>query len=175
VKPEARLPAILRGEDRPGLARDGLTLAGMCVRKEMHAAAARLSVQAFADVKRLADDLSAQHRYNAACSAALAAAGKGEDAAKLGQKDRRALRRHALTWLRADLAARQKQLKGLRGPEARAALALWQKDAGLAGLRDEAALAKLPAEERAACERLWADVAALLEEAETPAKKEGRP
>jgi len=31
--------------------------------------------------------------------------------------------------------------------------------------------APLPAEERAACERLWADVAALLNKAETPARK----
>jgi hypothetical protein len=46
----------------------------------------------------------------------------------------------------------------------------WQQDGDLAGLRDAAALAKLPAEERAACERLWADVAALLKKAEGEAK-----
>ena len=49
--------------------------------------------------------------------------------------------------------------------------------AGTAFLReteDKAALAKLPAEERAACEKLWADVAALLKKAEAPAKKEGK-
>ena len=32
----------------------------------------------------------------------------------------------------------------------------------LAGIRDPAAVAKLPANEREACEKLWADVAALL-------------
>jgi hypothetical protein len=43
------------------------------------------------------------------------------------------------------------------------ALRHWQEDSDLAGIRDAAALAKLPAEERTACEKLWADVAALLQ------------
>jgi serine/threonine protein kinase len=38
----------------------------------------------------------------------------------------------------------------------------WRKDADLAGLRDEEALAALPAEERAPCRALWADVASRL-------------
>ena len=41
----------------------------------------------------------------------------------------------------------------------------WQKDTDLAGIRDAAALAKLPAEEQKACTQLWADVAALLKKA----------
>jgi len=32
----------------------------------------------------------------------------------------------------------------------------------LAGIRDPAAVAKLPADEQEACKKLWADVAALL-------------
>jgi hypothetical protein len=47
----------------------------------------------------------------------------------------------------------------------------WQQDPDLAGLRDEAALAKLPAEERAACEKLWADVVSLLKQAEDRGKQ----
>jgi len=42
-------------------------------------------------------------------SAALAAAGQGEDAAKLDDKERTRLRKQALDWLRADLALRRKQ------------------------------------------------------------------
>jgi hypothetical protein len=42
----------------------------------------------------------------------------------------------------------------------------WQEDTDLAGVRDAAALAKLPAKERAAFTTLWADVAALLNKAE---------
>jgi hypothetical protein len=47
----------------------------------------------------------------------------------------------------------------------------WQEKRDLAGVRDKDALAKLPAEERAAWEKLWADVAAVLKKAETPAPK----
>ena len=46
----------------------------------------------------------------------------------------------------------------------------WQKDPDLAGIRDQEALAKLPPEERAAYERLWADVAALLKKVEEERK-----
>jgi hypothetical protein len=37
----------------------------------------------------------------------------------------------------------------------------WRKGPDLAGVRDKEALAKLPAEERAACEKFWADVTLL--------------
>src|SRR5262249_13214043 len=112
-----------------------------------------------------------------ACSAALAAAGQGEGAAGRGGAERAGLRRQALSWLRADLAARGKQLKSWwpgEAAQARQALTLWQKDADLAGLRDKEALAKLPAEEGTACERLWVDVAALLKKAEGTAQKGGK-
>jgi hypothetical protein len=50
----------------------------------------------------------------------------------------------------------------------------WQTDSDLAGIRDKAALDKLPAEERKAFARLWADVAALLKKAQAPAGEEGK-
>jgi hypothetical protein len=43
----------------------------------------------------------------------------------------------------------------------------WQRDLDLAGIRNPAALAKLPAEEQQACRQLWQDVAALLQQAAT--------
>jgi hypothetical protein len=48
----------------------------------------------------------------------------------------------------------------------RKALQHWQKDAGLAGIRDPDAVAKLPTDEQDACKKLWADVAALLKKVE---------
>jgi hypothetical protein len=42
---------------------------------------------------------------------------------------------------------------------------LWQREKQLAGLRDPAELAKLPAEEQGAWRQFWADVAALHERA----------
>jgi hypothetical protein len=41
----------------------------------------------------------------------------------------------------------------------------WQRDTDLAGVRRAPALAQLAREERAAWERLWADVADLLDKA----------
>ena len=41
-----------------------------------------------------------------------------------------------------------------------------QKDLDLAGIRDPAAVAKLPADEQEACKKLWADVAGLLKKLE---------
>ena len=60
--------------------------------------------------------------------------------------------------------------KPARCGEIRQTLEHWQQDADLAGIRDAAARAKLPAEERAACGKLWADVAGLLKRAEEMAK-----
>ena len=99
--------------------------------------------------------------------------GQGEDGAKLDHLERIRLRRQALDWLRADLALCTKQLKGgapADRAEAQKGLRHWQKGPDLAGIRDQAALAKLPAEERAACVKLWADVAELLKRAEETAK-----
>jgi tetratricopeptide (TPR) repeat protein len=175
LKLEARLPGILRGEDQPASARESLDLAHLCVQKKMNAAAARFWATAFAAEAKLADDLQARHRYNAARSAALAAAGQGEDATKLDDKERARLRQQALDWLRADLALRTMQLdSGWPGDRAAVQQQLrhWQKDSDLAGIRDKAALGNLPTEEGKAVAQLWADVAALLKKAETPAQKE---
>jgi tetratricopeptide (TPR) repeat protein len=164
---EGQLPAFLKGEFQPRDTAERLGLIGVCHAKKLHHAATGLFAAAFAADPKLADDLKSAHRYNAACSAALAAAGQGEDAAKLEQQKTR-LRKQALDWLRADLALRTKQL-GSGQPADRAAvqqkLRHWQQDTDLAGIRDTAMLAKLPAEERAACKKLWADVAALLKKA----------
>jgi hypothetical protein len=116
----------------------------------------------------MADNLQAGHRYNAACSAALAGCGKGADAGSLDDKERARLRRQALDWLRADLAAWAGQAaidKDADRVRVRQKLGHWQRDPDLASLRDAPELAKLPAEEQEACRRLWADVKALLKQA----------
>jgi serine/threonine-protein kinase len=152
-----------------------LKLAFMCYRKGLYAAAARGSAEAFAADPKLASDLQGRYRYSAACSASLAAAGRGEDAAGLDDKERARLRRHALDWLRADLALWTKQLESDK-PAVRAvvpqALRHWQKDTDLAGIRDKTALAKLPNAEQTPFIQFWAEVAALLKKAETPAKQD---
>jgi tetratricopeptide (TPR) repeat protein len=170
-----KLPGLLNGSYTPASNAERLDLAKWCQIKKLHHMATRMYSAAFAAEPKLADDLTAGHRYNAACYAALAAAGKGEDAAKLGDTERTRLRQQALDWLRADLVQRGKLWETGKSADRAAvqrALRHWQQDRDLAGLRDPAALAQLPAEERAACEQLWAGVAALLTPAEAAAKKE---
>jgi serine/threonine-protein kinase len=168
----AKLPAILRGDARPANTAEALALAQLCQRyKQMHVAAARLYAEAFAADPKLAADRKAQHRYNAACTAALAAVGQGKDADKLDARERQRLRRQALEWLRADLDAWSKRIADAKVQEKetiRKVLEHWQQDTDLAALRDDKTLSTLPAEERDACKKLWADVAALLDKAKAP-------
>ena len=163
-----KLSAFQNGSYTPASNAERLALAEWCQIEKLNHTATRLYAAAFAADPKLADDLEAGHRYSAACYAALAAAGQGEDAAKLDDKDKARLRQQALDWLRADLALRTRQLESGQPADrtaAQQALRHWQQDRDLAGLRDAAALAKLLPEERAACERLWADVAALVKKA----------
>jgi hypothetical protein len=53
----------------------------------------------------------------------------------------------------------------------------WQRDPDLAGLRDEAALAKLPPAEREASRKLWAEADSLLQKAreQERSKEEEKP
>jgi serine/threonine-protein kinase len=153
---EAKLPTVLKGESQPTDA-ERLGLAEVCQAKHLHRAAARFYTEAFAAQPRLADDLQAGHRYNAACVAALATGGAG--AAKLGDKERADLRRQVLDWLRADLKAWAQATDQVL---VQRTLQHWQKDTDLASVRDKEALAKLPPAERDAWQKLWTDVADLL-------------
>jgi hypothetical protein len=85
--------AILKGEAQPGDAAEQMALAQLCAAKKEFAAAARFYAGAFTARAALADDLRAQNRYNAACAAALAAAGQGEDASQLDGQARARMRR----------------------------------------------------------------------------------
>ena len=72
------------------------------------------------------------------------------------------------SWLRDELPTWSKML-GLAIPEARSTVRQkiehWQNDPDLASVRDRSALDKLPAAERDAWQRLWADVGSLLQRA----------
>jgi hypothetical protein len=121
-------------------------------------------------VSRLAAeaDLAAAHGYDAACCAALAASGRGQDAAPLAEGERARLHRQARAWLRADLDAwRRRVLDGNLRDRADAATALrhWQGDTDLSGVRHPWSLRRLPADERGQLQTLWADVDALRQSA----------
>jgi Flp pilus assembly protein TadD len=168
VQLDNQLPAILQGEAKPKDASEQVELARLCALKSWHAASARFYADAFSARPAPAPRVVAAHRFNAACSAALAGCGRGEDKPLPTAEQRAGLRRQALDWLRAALADLAKQAeKG--DPQARAAAAgtlrHWKQDPDLAGVRDKDALGKLPEEERKAWGRLWAEVAALQSKA----------
>jgi serine/threonine-protein kinase len=162
---DAKLAAFLRDDARPVKLAEALQLAELCQLKNLNAAAVRFYTTAFTADAKLADDLKAAHRYNAACHAARAGCGKGKDAGKLDDTQKARLRNQALAWLRADLTAWTNQLQSGK-PADRAAvqetMQLWQKDEDFAGVRGKDALAALPEVERQAWSKLWEDVAGLL-------------
>jgi Flp pilus assembly protein TadD len=158
---DKKLPAILANKEQPRSTEEWLELAVFCIRyKHCYAAGVGFLNDAFAAEPKLADDLRAQHRYNAACAAALAAAGLGEDARGLSPEQRGKLRQRALDWLRADLAAYSK-LPAKASQAVQQRLSHWLADPDFASVRDKAALDRLPEAERQQWRKLWADVAAL--------------
>ena len=158
-----KLPAVLNGEVQVN-APERIDFAQVCRDKRRYVASTRFSTEAFAQQPALADDLGAHNRYNAACVAALAGVGKGEDSSGLDDQERARLRNQALDWLRADLTAWEKRRQDdpKACPKIQQTLRHWRADADLAGVREADALAKLPETEREAWRKLWDGVAGLL-------------
>jgi tetratricopeptide (TPR) repeat protein len=180
VELDRRLPAFLQGQKEPADADECLALAKFCHNyKQLYAAAARWHGEAFAAKPELYEDLSSNLRYNAARCAALAGCGQGADAKGLYEEEQTGLRQQALAWSRAEMKALHSLLnKGTVKARTDAAKWLhdWLVDANFAGVREQAALARLPEAERAEWQKLWADVAATLARAEGkagPEKKAG--
>ncbi len=96
---------MLKGDDKPKDNVERLTLAQLCYDTKQFAASARFWGDALADDPKLGDDRQAQHRYNAACSAAVAGTGQGIDDPKPDYAARANLRDQAKDWLRAELSA----------------------------------------------------------------------
>ena len=159
-----KLADFLYGRYKPTTNEERLGLTEVGQAKKRSHEAARLYADAFAADPKLADELKSCHRYNAACFASLAAAGRGDDAADLDDAEKARLRKQALDWLRADLALWAKMLDG-GSPADRVAvqriMTHWRRDSDLAGLREPDALAKLPESEREEWRTLWRDVEAL--------------
>jgi serine/threonine-protein kinase len=181
---EANLPAILAGKERPTDVPTQRALAEWCLKhKRLTVLAASFYASALAAQPSLADDLEAANRFHAARAAALAGCGIGADAGKLDDQRRAALRKQALDWLTAEHNAWAERH---RKPEDRTLAATtvrsWIKanteitsdlylplptdeyvrlSGDLAGVHDETALARLPADERRAWQAFWEKVAAL--------------
>ncbi len=160
-----RLPALLRGEAQPADVTESLDVALAAYRQGLHVMAARRSAEAFAADPRAEEDLETHHRYNAACSAALAGCGQSKDQPPPDAAARTRLRQQALDWLGADLAARSRVVASRSEHvtiEARRLLVQnlehWKLDPDLAGVRQSDALEKLSPTERVRWQAFWAEV-----------------
>jgi eukaryotic-like serine/threonine-protein kinase len=160
-----RLPAVLRGKDRPTDVAETLEFAELCGIRGQLVAAARLYAEALATSPQSAQDIRTEHRYRAACAAALVGCGRGGAGVDLSREERARWRGRAREWLRAEVTLWTKTLDG--GPQADQLLVrnrlthLWA-DPDLAGLFERDALDKLPAAERQECRTLWGEVDSLI-------------
>src|SRR5262249_38525313 len=129
--------------------------------KKLPATAARLWADALEADPKLGDDRQAQHRYNAACAAALAGSGHGKDNPQPDEVAKAKLRAQAQSWLTAELSA-WKQVMSTNEPGNKElvaqTLAHWKEDTDLAGIRETSALEKLPLAERTQWQDFWLDV-----------------
>ena len=165
-----RLPLMLRGMDEPRDIPERLTLAELCHNSSYYVAATRFWAVALESDPSVSGDRRYPHRYNAACSASLAAAGKGRDESPPDDAKKAGLRGQALNWLKAELDTWAEQLEPSRFNHAWVSqkLQLWNHDPDLASVRDPDGLAKLPEPERTEWRALWADFDSLLAKARSP-------
>jgi eukaryotic-like serine/threonine-protein kinase len=184
---EDRLQDVREGNYLPTDNREWSDLVELCWYRNLTYTAVRLYTEAFAADPQLADGRWSVDRFNAACFAARAAAGDGEDAARIGQPERERLSQQALEWLRADLQLLDETLQSaaplwigvLSGttdipspvlvgdlPRVQRRLRHYERDPDLTSIRDPKALAQLPDEQRRGFIQLWSNVAQLLQQVE---------
>jgi serine/threonine-protein kinase len=168
---DARLPAVLRGTEKPANAGEQLEFARLCLFKKCYTATARFFREAFTSEPKLPENVPAGARYIAACAAVLAGCGQGKDADSLDDEQRSLWRRQALQWLRQDLTWWGKALDNSNAQvrdNLRQRMQQWLGEGDLAGIRAPDALARLPVEEREQWGKLWSEVDALLRRASEP-------
>jgi hypothetical protein len=166
---EDKLPAVLAGDLEPADDNERGQMIYACVLNQRRPlAGARLAAAVPLDHPPPSDIAHMMIYYNGACGAALAVAGRGDDARQLPDKVIVTLRWQALRWLRAELARISATLP--QAPERNRAaiereLAHWQQDPDLIAVRDPQPLGQLPGAERQRWQQLWADVEALKQKA----------
>jgi hypothetical protein len=101
---------VLKGDDRPADSTEALAFAEMAYYRKQFTASARLCAEASGADPKMADARKAGPRYRAACSAALAGTGEGQDDPPRDEAGRAKLRQQAREWLRANLAPLRQQV-----------------------------------------------------------------
>jgi tetratricopeptide (TPR) repeat protein len=166
IELEARLPELLQGKLKPISSPERIEFAQLCVLKRYYVAAARLYQEALSVTPDQRSTL-----YPAACAAIGAGCGNGEEAPPLKASERLRWRKQALDWLRAELERQGQSLRANPSTARRTVfgtLRQWKRDPSLAGVRDLAALSRLPEEEWQNWSRFWIEVEGLLEQAQRP-------
>jgi serine/threonine protein kinase/Flp pilus assembly protein TadD len=141
-----------------------------CFRTRRLDQSARHFEEALADNSPGAADLVSRYRYNAACAAALAGIGEGDDTSSLTEAQLARRRGQARDWIRACLqeSARVLESKDQDAPAKTVSrFEHWLRDPDLRGIRDQEYIAKLVPDERESCIRLWNEVRELLARART--------
>ncbi len=160
---QTRLSELRAGGQQPRDNAERLELALFCQNKKLYCDSVEFYGAALAADPKVGEEVDGRCvRYNAACVAILCADGKGGDAR---------LRKQALEWLRADLGVATRRLAG--GKQPADPWSRWfcnhsLRNGELLSIRDAAALAQLPADEQAAFEELWAQIAVLAQSALPP-------
>ena len=111
---EARLPAVVEGDELPADPEEGVSFARMAFARRAYVAATLLWTESFTASPELAADLTAANRFQAACAAALAGTERGRGESPSDSESRARWRTQALDWLSADLTASAALLN--RGP-----------------------------------------------------------
>ncbi|MFO0887635.1 MAG: hypothetical protein U0790_00665 [Isosphaeraceae bacterium] len=164
---DARLVAVRGGAAPTGIP-EILELAQRAYDSKRFAAAAKLWAEALEGEPKLAKERRAQHPYNAACSAAMAADGQGIDP-PVNVADRARHRGMALDWLRSEIVAWSEFIESSPRPTKAIVAGIlqhWKEDGDLESVRDR--IEKLSDSERPAWQSLWADVEELLKKAQAP-------
>jgi eukaryotic-like serine/threonine-protein kinase len=170
----ARLPAIVKGADRPKDANERVVLANMAFDSELYATAVGLWAEALDSQPDLGEDRQAQHRYNAACAVARLVAGDDKNEPSPDAARSALLRQRAMKWLKIELDTWAKLLDEGKPDDAATVaftLAYWRTDSELASIRDAAVLDKIPADERKDWRDLWSEVDALLAKARAASRR----
>jgi serine/threonine-protein kinase len=168
---EARLPAVLGGDDRAADAETAAEFARIAFSRRSYAAAARLWADALAASPTLAADPTTGNRFQAARAAAMAGAEGRRLVDAPDARSRAQWREQAAAWLEADLAASATALESGTARQRAAVLkrlGRWQVDPALVGLRDGKAAAGIPDPERRSLRDLWRRIDAQRAKADSP-------
>jgi serine/threonine-protein kinase len=156
----------------PQYADTHLALAVTLASAGRHAEALRVTLEALRQNSAWADEPRNQLRYCAACFAVNCADGLGTGTPP--PAERPACRKQALEFLTADLATLGK-LADTERALVHAGMRHWLADSDLASVRDPEALQRLPTQERAAWEKLWAGVRDLRDRTAPPPARTDKP